>query len=1268
MRNLKLLRVDRIDTSIEDLTRSLIIDNLCQKVFFTTATKAFSFSPVEKKVTDHVSISDGEIVSIENLIDDELLIVAASNGDLYEWRYSEGLFECIATMGSGIHCMSWSPDQEIMILATGDNKLVLMNRNLDPLFETDLNPTEFGEAELITVGWGKKETQFHGQQGKPKPEDLKQKTADPVLPWDDRKIRICWCEDGQYFAVSSVDPQTGSRKLRVRSREGALFSTNEVIQGLEHSLDWKPSGNLLASSQRKPNKHDIVFIEKNGLTHGEFTLPFKRKQVEVVEIRWNKSSDVLAVWLKDLAEENDSTSKKHFLSYVQLWTRGNYHWYLKQELRFSDHGQTVSCVQWDADVPLRLHVICADGCYHNYTWHWTVSQSKESCVAVVDGANLLLTPFAKAVVPPPMSMTSVTLKSPVNQVCFGNSATHATVLLSDGSLQYLSLAEEITTQSLEVTHENTEEDQKCLPDKFELTHLAHWFDNSYIAVTQDSNSQDVICYLTRHNDNSVNICNRNIVSLDGKMHSIAVNCESSCVAIQMDNGEVLTCEREDGSFAVKPWITPFGSVLRFPRTCESISVCTINHTDVIIGRTERFHLYIDEKQIADNCTSFGIHEEYLVYTTHAHSLRCVHLESLVKWLLGGETSDPVSHEAERSVERGSRIVSVLSQDTKVILQMPRGNLETIHPRVLVVSFLKKLLDKLAYRKALNTMKRHRINLNLIHDHNPELFLSNVDAFITEVNSEVDVNLFLADLTEDDVTSTFYACSYAQRPAKSDETSKATNKVDRVCLTVRQAIERLGHNKLLLTFLTTYVKQTSPDLETVLIEMKKIKDKVYTTDTSFDRALKHVLYMTDVEDPKEYLPFLNEMKSYEDNYGKFKIDCYLKRYKKALKHIFNCGESHFEEFLNFLSEKALYKEGLELCKNDPDNFKSVSFLYGQDLAKRKNFLEAGLVYARVGYSEESLECFVRCANWKLALCEVSKLQYSKDKISQMARNMAVELKDAKRWSEAAFLLEVYVEDHESAISACIDGHNWDDAMRMIYRCKREDLMETNFIPAIMEAFRHCFETIEDAKRRFTRQKQRLVVVRELKEKQALEANDDGFKDEGENDLFSEASSMSGFSAVSASSKGSRMTGHSSKSRRKFKRKKYSLKEGSKYEEFALMEALAQIVNSIDQLQDGISSLLQALVLFSKQIEACQLQKSLHDCISLIKDSMDEIWNSKILNNHKNITIGPSTTVTSIVSNFLSNKQQMLPDSNIEDLPPLTQPVLRTDIHWQLSVLS
>ena len=49
------------------------------------------------------------------------------------------------------------------------------------------------------------------------------------------------------------------------------------------SLEWifqnfRPSGNLIASSQRKPNKHDIIFFEKNGLQHGQYTLPFQQKE------------------------------------------------------------------------------------------------------------------------------------------------------------------------------------------------------------------------------------------------------------------------------------------------------------------------------------------------------------------------------------------------------------------------------------------------------------------------------------------------------------------------------------------------------------------------------------------------------------------------------------------------------------------------------------------------------------------------------------------------------------------------------------------------------------------------------------------------------------------------------------------------------------------------------------------------------------------------------------------------------------------------------
>ena len=43
---------------------------------------------------------------------------------------------------------------------------------------------------------------------------------------------------------------------------------------------------------------------------------------------------------------------------VQLWTRSNYHWYLKQEYQFSSMGVHISEMLWDMEYPLRLHIVC----------------------------------------------------------------------------------------------------------------------------------------------------------------------------------------------------------------------------------------------------------------------------------------------------------------------------------------------------------------------------------------------------------------------------------------------------------------------------------------------------------------------------------------------------------------------------------------------------------------------------------------------------------------------------------------------------------------------------------------------------------------------------------------------------------------------------------------------------------------------------------------------------------------------------------------------
>lgn len=74
----------------------------------------------------------------------------------------------------------------------------------------------------------------------------------------------------------------------------------------------------------------------------------------------------------------------------------------------------------------------------------------------------------------------------------------------------------------------------------------------------------------------------------------------------------------------------------------------------------------------------------------------------------------------RRTERGSRIVTSVPGDVRLILQMPRGNLETICPRALILSVVRKGLDLLEFGTVFKCMRKHRLNLNLIYDHNPKV--------------------------------------------------------------------------------------------------------------------------------------------------------------------------------------------------------------------------------------------------------------------------------------------------------------------------------------------------------------------------------------------------------------------------------------------------------------------------------------------------------------------------------------------------------------------
>jgi elongator complex protein 1 len=161
-----------------------------------------------------------------------------------------------------------------------------------------------------------------------------------------------------------------------------------------------------------------------------------------------------------------------------------------------------------------------------------------------------------------------------------------------------------------------------------------------------------------------------------------------------------------------------------------------------------------------NCTSFAITPAHLIYTTSQHLLKFVHLTvangmyaqsvyqcqtQLTYPELVVPLDEPQKDERCRSIERGAKIVTIMPTAYSVVLQMPRGNLETIYPRALVLAAIRRSIEAREYGEAFLACRNQRVDMNILHDHDPELFLANIERIITQLKRIDYIDLLLSQL-------------------------------------------------------------------------------------------------------------------------------------------------------------------------------------------------------------------------------------------------------------------------------------------------------------------------------------------------------------------------------------------------------------------------------------------------------------------------------------------------------------------------------------------
>lgn len=77
--------------------------------------------------------------------------------------------------------------------------------------------------------------------------------------------------------------------------------------------------------------------------------------------------------------------------------------------------------------------------------------------------------------------------------------------------------------------------------------------------------------------------------------------------------------------------------------------------------------------------------------------------------------------------------------------MPRGNVETIFPRVMVVSGIRSLIEEKNYTRAFAYCRTQRVDMNILYDHMPAQFLANVGLFLDQLKDVTYIDLFLSSL-------------------------------------------------------------------------------------------------------------------------------------------------------------------------------------------------------------------------------------------------------------------------------------------------------------------------------------------------------------------------------------------------------------------------------------------------------------------------------------------------------------------------------------------
>lgn len=848
---------------------------------------------------------------------------------------------------------------------------------------------------------------------------------------------------------------------------------------------------------------------------------------------------------------------------VHVWTFNNYQWTCRNVI-LHNH---ISYLFWSGIIPNvpQLTGLLKDGGVFQARFVQTsavLQTSNTAVAAIINGCNIIISDLCVAILPHPMCHGAVSFPTSVTAVCASEHGFAA--LLADAVFHVVCL-KNVTTPHLCASsplQSVSQTDDLCASRvEYKLQGALHFVDGGLLAarmpVLLSAGLLVVIC--ARQQGASDFVCVYRLSDTGGDAHVVAeVFAEGHVVAVSKSAvaEQALVYATSCGKIG-RLHVSNDGECVERREFIEGFDLSDVVAVSefsaakgrcftLLRGRGGKLQVVEIESGkkllVSMECTSYVIHEGFLSFTTSSHLLYCVLLDqdlsrsfhrgralpSLVDALdvPQGETEEGIGARlaegegATRPIDRGSLIVSAVPGDVSIVLQAPRGNLETIAPRPVVFEAVSKHAKKGVYDKAFGLCRRQRVDMNHIVDADYDLFMSSVAQFVKQVDKESHLNVFLTFL-------------------KGDK-----GKINAVCDAVVNVL-REGENfvKYVTTILTALIRRDPSDVEGALMEVRKANARGYEqgnaaidylfvlmkNETSvyeyalgtYDLKLALFVAQSSQMNPTEYLQELADLEKLDSNVLKYTIDLRLERYDSALRHLHASGKEKHVECVAFAHKHALYKTGLQLFCDD-DAVRSDLFNgFGKHLQKCERFEEAAVVFMRNGDLQNASLCYAKGGHWQLAVGSLSKCDLSMQEKEVVYCDISDDLVNRGLIKEAATVKVSLLGDVDGAIEILINAEEWEAAFEAV-AIHKASLSAGNsggetdawgsVAEGVVEGYDIIVGTIRENSSKLRDRRNRLVVVRETKRviQERLEAK--GVHEEGEtdSDVFS-ASTASSFAS-------------------------------------------------------------------------------------------------------------------------------------------------------------